>query len=182
MVSIQAHFACSWKPVPTHMPLLCVWLQTVTWSAVGPGSCPTAAVFRCPVTGFWWGRERQADRDAARRRNNCSRVSEGWQWASSAVAVADSHQPSWFKPGNLPLALWSVSTLSACPRRPPDAFRPSNFLKAGWREHHLWYCRQEDFSPAIHLFLIFRAGCPSECPSWGHRFRQGTRRRFALCL
>lgn len=168
MVSIQDRFACGWKPVPTHLPLLCIWFQALTWSVVGPGSCPTAAVFHCPVMGFWRGGESQADRDAARRRNRCSRISEGWQWPSSTVVVADCHQPSWFKPGKLSLALWSVSILSACPRRPPVAFRPSNFLKACWRGHHLWYCRKEDFPLAIHLFLIFRAGCPDEYPSWGH--------------
>lgn len=154
MVSVQAHFACSWKLVPTHLPLLCIWFQTLTWSVVGPGRCPAAAVFCC--LQFWWVGEGQADRDAARGRNHCSRISEGRQQASSTVAVSDCHRSSWFKPGKLSLALWSVSMLSACPRGPLDTFRPSNFLKAYWRGHRLWYCRQ-DFSPAIHLFLIFAA-------------------------
>lgn len=30
MVSLQARFACSWKPVPTHLPLLCIWFQALT--------------------------------------------------------------------------------------------------------------------------------------------------------
>lgn len=137
------------------------------WSVVGPGSWPTAAVFRCPIMGFWWGGESQADRGAARRRNHCSRISEGWQRPGSAVVVADRRRPSWFKPGKLSLASQSVSMLSACPGRPPDAFRQSSFLKACWGGHHSWDCKKEDFSPAIRVFLIFRAGHPDEYTSWG---------------
>lgn len=56
----QASVTSSWKPVATHLPLLYVSFQALAWSVVAMGNCPTAALFFCPLLGFWWGGEGQA--------------------------------------------------------------------------------------------------------------------------